>query len=153
MIDKIEAVIHEVLESREFKNLLYLKVLEKFGAKLADVGDESVKETVPAFAFGTVNETPEGLAWMFRSKLARRPNAQEDPDSLRAQFEALIGRGVSAQKIADTLRQMGKHVEPIWRFVERFKDEVKATEKTQSMADRAAETKRKLEIADGKARL
>jgi hypothetical protein len=149
MIDKIESLIHEILESAEFKNLVYLKVLEKFGSPLAEVKDESMTDTAPGFQFGSVNETPEGLAWMFRSKLNRRPNSQEDLASVTAQMECLIGRGIPAKKIADTLRQMGKFTEPIWRFVERFKDEVKATEKTQSMAERAAETKRRLEMADG----
>lgn len=151
MIERIEAMIHEILQSREFKDLIYIKVLEKFGPELAktlpaDIQPEGSAETVTGL---DAMLTPDGLSWLFRSKLSRRPNSQESLPDLAAQFQSLIKSGVPAEKIKQALIDRGRDTEPIWKFIERFSEWIVAAKKKSGMEDRAAETRRKHEAADG----
>lgn len=154
MVGKILDAITEVIDSPEFRELLTRVVLAKYGPELAkaaeEADEESSKDTVVVTLAPTdANLTPEGLAWHFRSKLSRRPNSQEETVSVAAHMQALITRGVMARAILEMLVKRGRSPEPIWKFIERFKDDVVKTDKLAGMVERAQATKQKLEAADG----
>lgn len=120
------AAIDEALESPEFRTTLSRAILRR----LQDIVPNHVEEA-PAVAETVVDEntnyTAEGLAFHFRSRLARRPNAQEELESVTGFMQELIGAGIKGHTIYEALKNRGKSTEPIWAFCARMHAAHKAT--------------------------
>lgn len=149
MIDQVEKMMLDIVESQEFRNLLYAKILEHFGPKLSEAlasHQEEDKDTVVENK--DANLTPEGLGWQFRSKLSRPPNSQEGLEACTEHMLELIRHGVSPTRILEALQTRGRSGEPIWKFAERFKDDERAAARASganASMERVLATKRMVE--------
>ncbi len=149
MVGKILDALLEVIDGPEFRELLTRTVLAKYGPELEKLAAESSKDTIVDPQPQTnANLTAEGLAWHFQSKLTRRPNSQEGVADLAAQMQALLAR-LPGETILNVLMQRGRSPEPIWKFIERFKEDVGKSDKRAAMVARVEETRKKNEAADG----
>lgn len=121
ILEAINRVVEEVLSSDEFKRLLerhllnYLQSINHSSLNLEPTKAETIIEIPDDY-----NRTPEGLAWHFRQKLARRPNSGESLEDCTGWMADLIKGGISAATILKTLKERGRSTEPIWDFVKRF---------------------------------
>lgn len=142
LADQVTEVISEVVASHEFRDMVLRVAMAKFGPKLAEVADESVKETIV-----DNNLTPDGLAWNFQQKLTRRPNSQEDIVSISAYMADMIQGGISGERILEVLKTRGRHVETIWDFLKRVRAATPV--KTNDAIARAQELQRQIREREG----
>lgn len=114
--DQVMSAINEALDSAEFRAVLAKAIYDRIAPRLPPDEDESTKDTVTGIE---CNFTPNGLAWTYRQKLARRPSSGEDEFTVAAHMNDLIAAGIPGTLIYDTLVKRGKSAEAIWEFKKR----------------------------------
>ncbi len=139
ILEAISRVVEDVLSSDEFKGMLERRLLAYFQSinhtPNLNLDHPSKAETITEVP-PNYNHTPEGLAWNFRQKLARRPNSGESLEDCTAWMADLVKGGVSPETILNTLKDRGRSAETIWDFVKRF-PAAKNTASMKAAADAA----------------